>query len=82
METQEENLSNASEQCEFNCSGDQYSPFGPKDFRVDYLELIPSLGEEFTMPVVLNSVIPAVRHGDARSVLFYGPAGNGRAIGC
>lgn len=82
VEIQEENRSKATEQGECNCSGDQYSPFGPKDFHFDYLELIPSLGEEFTMPVVLNSVIPAVRHGDARSVLFYGPAGTGKTIGC
>lgn len=82
VEIQKENRAKAIDRSKCERSNDHYRPFDSKEFPESYLELIPSLGEEFTMPVVLRSVIPAVRHGDARSVLLYGSAGTGKTIGC
>ena len=56
--------------------------FSSDNFQQEYINLIPSLGEEFELQKELLSLCNAVRSGDCRAVLFHGPAGTGKTIAC
>lgn len=56
--------------------------FPDNSFKDEYLRFIPNLPEEFKLPTGLNSVCSAVTAGDARAVLFHGPAGTGKTMSC
>jgi hypothetical protein len=56
--------------------------FSSDSFQKEYLNLIPSLGEEFELQKELSSLCNAVRSSDCRAVLFHGPAGTGKTIAC
>ena len=56
--------------------------FGEGSFLQEYMGLVPSLGEEFSLPGNLISVCDALVAGDVRSVLLHGPAGTGKTMSC
>jgi MoxR-like ATPase len=56
--------------------------FSSDSFQQEYLNLIPSLGEEFELQKELSSLCNAVQSSDCRAVLFHGPAGTGKTIAC
>jgi len=56
--------------------------FTPDSFQKEYINLIPSLGEEFELQKELSSLCNAMQSGDCRAVLFHGPAGTGKTIAC
>ncbi|NLB61220.1 MAG: AAA domain-containing protein, partial [Clostridiales bacterium] len=58
------------------------TPFGENDFQNTYLELVPKLSDEFQIPNYIKGICNAVTAGDARSILFHGPAGTGKTISC
>ena len=57
-------------------------PFAKSEFLAEYRSLIPDLPEEFQTPKSVKSICNAVTNGDARAVLFHGPAGTGKTISC
>lgn len=55
----------------------------PEDaFQPEFRELIPQLPAELIIPKSVKSICPAIMQGDARAVLFHGPAGTGKTIAC
>ena len=56
--------------------------FEEDSFKPEYRGLIPDLPEEFETPRAVRSICSAVTNGDARSVLFHGPAGTGKTMSC
>jgi len=58
------------------------APFDDNAFLAEYRNLIPSLPEEFQTPKAVKGICSAVTNGDARAVLFHGPAGTGKTISC
>ena len=57
-------------------------PFAPNAFDVEYKSLIPVLPKEFQTPKAVKGICNAVTNGDARAVLFHGPAGTGKTMSC
>ena len=57
-------------------------PFADDAFQAEYKNLIPVLPEEFQTPKVVKGICNAVTNGDARAVLFHGPAGTGKTMSC
>jgi len=51
-------------------------------FRKEYINLVPSLPEEFVLANELKSLCNAVYSGDSRATLFHGPAGTGKTMSC
>jgi MoxR-like ATPase len=56
--------------------------FSGDSFLPEYRKLIPTLPEEFQTPRAVKRICSAVTNGDARSVLFHGPAGTGKTMSC
>ncbi|MCL2509684.1 MAG: AAA family ATPase [Methanomassiliicoccaceae archaeon] len=57
-------------------------PFEDDAFLPEYRNLIPALPEEFQIPRAVKSICSAIVAGDARTVLFHGPAGTGKTMSC
>jgi len=57
-------------------------PFDDNEFLPEYKTLIPALAEEFQTPKAVKGICGAVVAGDARAVLFHGPAGTGKTMSC
>jgi hypothetical protein len=57
-------------------------PFDKDAFLPEYIELIPSLPEEFQIQKVVKRLCGAVKNNDARAVLLHGPSGTGKTISC
>ena len=58
------------------------TPFHDDAFLAEYRNLVPSLPEEFQTPKAVKGICSAVTNGDARAVLFHGPAGTGKTMSC
>ena len=58
------------------------TPFAEDAFEAEYKTLIPALPEEFQTPKAVKGICSAVSSGDARAVLFHGPAGTGKTMSC
>jgi midasin (ATPase involved in ribosome maturation) len=63
-------------------SEDARTSFDDGSFPSEYMELVPSLGDEVSLPGNLIGVCDALVTGDVRSVLLHGPAGTGKTISC
>jgi MoxR-like ATPase len=63
-------------------SEDARTSFDDGSFPSEYMELVPSLGDELSLPGNLIGVCDALVTGDVRSVLLHGPAGTGKTISC
>jgi len=57
-------------------------PFDSNAFLPEHRNLIPALPEEFQISMAVKSICNAIRAGDARAVLFHGPAGTGKTMSC
>ena len=60
----------------------EITPFSDDAFPAEYKKLIPTLSVEFQTPKVVKGICSAVTNGDARAVLFHGPAGTGKTMSC
>ena len=58
------------------------TPFAADAFQAEYRDLVPALPEEFQTPKAVVGICSAVTNGDARAVLFHGPAGTGKTMSC
>ena len=56
--------------------------FSKNVFKKEYIDLVPSLSEEFALARELRSLCNAVYSGDSRATLFHGPAGTGKTMSC
>jgi MoxR-like ATPase len=58
------------------------TPFPDGAFLAEYGNLIPALPVELQTPKAVKGICSAVTNGDARAVLFHGPAGTGKTMSC
>ncbi|MDR2167361.1 MAG: AAA family ATPase [Clostridiales bacterium] len=58
------------------------TPFAEDAFNEEYRSLIPTLSKEFEIPKAVKGICNAVTNGDARAILFHGPAGTGKTMSC